>query len=54
MPINKEWHLKNRMPKNASFEERVKWHMGHNKNCSCRLGFPEKLEEEMRKKGLKF
>jgi len=50
--INKEWHLKNKMPKNASFEERVKWYTGHNKHCSCRPGFPKKLEEEMEENGL--
>lgn len=29
--INKEWHLKNKMPKNAGFEEKVEWHTEHNK-----------------------
>ena len=50
MAINKEWHEKNKMPKNASFEERIKWHLEHNKNCSCRPGFPKKLEEEIKRK----
>jgi len=54
MAINKEWHLKNKMQKNVSFEERVKWHSEHNKNCNCRHGFPKKLEEEMKKKGMKI
>ncbi len=53
MAINKEWHLKNKMPKNASFDERLKWHRAHNKYCACRPGFPEKLKEEMKKKGIK-
>ena len=53
MKINKEWHEKNRMPKNATFEEKVKWHTEHNNNCLCRPGFPKKLEEEMKKKRLK-
>ncbi|MBS3099758.1 hypothetical protein J4463_00905 [Candidatus Pacearchaeota archaeon] len=35
LDINKEWHEKNKMPKNISFEERVKWDKEHNKNCSC-------------------
>jgi hypothetical protein len=52
--INKEWHLVNKMPKNPSFEERVKWHVAHNKNCSCRPGFPKKLAEEMKVKIIKF
>ncbi len=50
MTINKGWHLKNRMPKDATFEERVKWHIEHNNNCSCYPGFPKKLEEEMKKR----
>jgi hypothetical protein len=36
MKINKEWHLKNKMLKNASFETRVEWHIAHQKNCDCR------------------
>ena len=52
MSINKKWHLKNKMPKNATFEEKVKWHEEHNKNCSCRPGFPKKLEEEMKKRNV--
>ena len=53
MAINKGWHEKNKMPRNASFEERVKWHTEHNKHCSCHPGFPKKLAEEMKAKGLK-
>jgi hypothetical protein len=49
MPINKEWHKKNKMPKNATFEQRVKWHIEHEKHCSC-AKMPEKLKKEMKKK----
>jgi len=49
MKINKEWHLKNKMPKNPSLEERIKWHLAHEKNCKCRP-IPEKLLEEIKKK----
>jgi hypothetical protein len=52
--INREWHLKNKMPKNATFEQKVKWHTEHNKHCSCRPGFPEKLKEEIKKRGIKL
>jgi hypothetical protein len=51
MGINKEWHLKNKMPKNAKFEERVKWHLAHQKNCNCRP-IPEKLLSEMKSKNI--
>lgn len=34
--MNKEWHEKNKMPKNADESERLKWHIKHQKNCACR------------------
>lgn len=46
MKINKEWHEKNKMPKNPTFEQRVKWHLEHQKNCNCRP-IPQKLLSEM-------
>lgn len=46
MKINKDWHEKNKMPKNPTFEQRVKWHLEHQKNCSCRP-IPQKLLIEM-------
>jgi hypothetical protein len=36
MSLYKEWHLKHKMPKNPSVEQRVAWHIGHAKHCSCR------------------
>lgn len=51
MKINKEWHLKNRIPENPTFKERVKWHLEHQKNCNCRP-IPRILLEEMKKNGL--
>jgi len=53
MKINKEWHEKHRMPKNPTIEQRIKWHLEHQKNCSCRP-ITGKLAEEMRKRGIKF
>jgi len=50
MAINAEWHRKNRMPENATFEQRAKWHLEHAKNCACRP-IAGKLKEEMKKKG---
>ncbi|MCW5922296.1 MAG: hypothetical protein KIS77_08135 [Saprospiraceae bacterium] len=52
MKINKEWHEQNPMPKNATFEQRVAWHLEHLKNCSCRRELPKKLVEEMKKRGI--
>lgn len=51
MKINKAWHEQNKMPKNATFEERVQWHLAHQKQCNCRP-IPEKLRIEMEKRQL--
>lgn len=51
MKINKEWHDKNIMPENATFDQRVKWHLEHQKNCGCRP-IPAKLLEQMKEKGV--
>jgi hypothetical protein len=51
--INREWHLEHPMPKNPTFEQRVKWHLAHQKNCSCRP-IAGKLAEELKKRGIKF
>jgi len=53
MTINKEWHKKNKMPKNPSIKQRIKWHLAHSKNCACRP-IPKKLIEEIKKKRIKF
>ncbi len=51
MNINKDWHLANKMPKNATLDQRIKWHMDHAANCTCRpLG--GKILEEIKKKGI--
>ncbi len=44
--MNKEWHLKNKMPKNPSLEDRINWHIEHSKNCSCRE-MPESILKEI-------
>lgn len=49
MKINKEWHLSHRMPKNPTTEQRLDWHIEHEKNCSCRQ-MPEKLKAEIKKR----
>jgi hypothetical protein len=50
--INKEWHMKNKMLENASEEQRIRWHLEHSKNCSCRP-IPLKVLELIEKKGIK-
>ncbi|MBL7742198.1 MAG: hypothetical protein JNN00_01880 [Chitinophagaceae bacterium] len=53
MKLNAAWHEKHVMPKNATFEQRVKWHIAHAKHCACR-SIPQKLLDEMNKKGMKL
>jgi len=50
MAINREWHSKNKMPKNPTFEQRAKWHIEHTKNCRCRK-ISGKLAKEMKARG---
>ncbi|HEU4718493.1 MAG TPA: hypothetical protein VFU15_11690 [Bacteroidia bacterium] len=49
MKINAAWHEKNKMPRNPTIEERIRWHVAHAKHCGCRP-IPEKLQEEMKKR----
>ena len=46
--LNKEWHLAHQMPKNATIEERIAWHLEHSKNCRCRP-IPDKLKAAIKK-----
>jgi len=51
MKINAKWHLENKMPKKPTLDQRIKWHLEHAKNCSCRpLG--GKILEEIKKRGI--
>jgi hypothetical protein len=49
--INREWHEQNQMPKNPSFQQRLKWHTEHRDNCSCRP-MPKTLAEQARERGI--
>ncbi|HJW29847.1 MAG TPA: hypothetical protein VJ508_11480 [Saprospiraceae bacterium] len=53
MKINKEWHLKHKMPKNPTLDQRIAWHAEHQIHCQCRKLTP-KLAEEMRKRGIRI
>jgi hypothetical protein len=53
MKINKEWHEAHRMPRNATLEQRIKWHIAHQKHCGCRE-IPARLKEEMKKRKIKI
>jgi hypothetical protein len=34
--MNADWHQQNRMPDNASLEQRLAWHRAHQLACACR------------------
>jgi hypothetical protein len=53
MKLNKEWHLAHPMPKNATIEQRIAWHLEHQINCRCRE-IPENLKQEMSKRHIKI
>lgn len=52
MKLNKEWHFAHPMPKNPTLDQRIAWHIEHQKHCACRK-IKGKLEEEMKKRYLK-
>jgi len=49
MPINKQWHSKNKMLKNPTLDQRIMWHEEHAKQCGCRP-IPQKLSEAIKVK----
>ena len=40
--LNTQWHQRHPMPKNPSTQQRIAWHVAHEKNCGCRP-MPAKL-----------
>ena len=48
MPLNKEWHRLNRMPRRATREQRVTWHAEHAEVCACR-SIPESIRQDVEK-----
>ena len=49
MKINKAWHAKHKMPRNATIDQLIEWHTEHLKHCQCRTDYPKKLKLEMKK-----
>lgn len=45
--INAEWHEANRMPRNATLDQRVAWHLAHLKHCACRSDLPKTVAAEL-------
>lgn len=56
MAINAAWHKANRMPRNATLDQRIAWHEAHLKNCACRpaagaRAMLKKLRAEKKRRG---
>lgn len=49
--INAEWHGRHPMPKNATMDERVKWHVAHARECGCRE-IPKTVIAELERRGM--
>ncbi|MEC5384504.1 hypothetical protein VVD49_02155 [Uliginosibacterium sp. H3] len=49
---NRQWHEAHRMPRNASLEQRLQWHLAHAAHCSCRP-MPASIVAEMKTRGIK-
>jgi hypothetical protein len=52
LKVNKDWHKKNKMPKNPTMDQRIDWHLDHQKKCSCRA-IPDKLLEEIKRRKIR-
>lgn len=50
--INAAWHDAHPMPRNATLDQRIAWHVEHARHCGCRP-IPEKLRAEMTKRRIK-
>jgi hypothetical protein len=45
--IDSEWHAANRLPKNATTDQKIGWHLRHAQNCGCRP-MPKSIENEIK------
>jgi hypothetical protein len=51
--INASWHKSNKMPARATLDQRVEWHLAHQKACGCRPSFPMTIIAELKRRGIK-
>lgn len=49
LKFNREWHSKNKMPVKPTMDQRIAWHVAHDKYCGCR-DIPAKMQMEIRKR----
>ena len=51
MMLNAAWHDAHPMPKGATLDQRVAWHLAHAKACGCR-GIPASVAAELTRRGM--
>lgn len=49
MKLNAGWHKAHPMPKNATLDQRVRWHVAHAAACACRE-MPATVMAELRRR----
>ena len=47
--MNAGWHKNNVMPRNATMDQRIKWHIAHARFCACRA-MPKTVQAAIDKK----
>lgn len=50
MALNAAWHSKNPMPRNATLDQRIEWHIANARACGCRE-IPASVLKELRRRG---
>lgn len=51
LPFNRDWHAEHRLPRTATLEERLDWHLAHAAACGCRE-IPASIRKELDARGL--
>lgn len=49
--LNATWHRGHQMPRNATLDQRVRWHLAHARACACR-DVPATIRAELKKRGI--
>ena len=47
--VNSAWHYNHPLPKDATLDQRMDWHLEHVEHCNCR-DIPARLKEQIRKR----
>ncbi len=48
--INAEWHRSHPMPPKATLDQRVEWHLEHQKECGCHPSLPHSIQQELQRR----